>query len=143
MNLLEYPYEKRSKGYSIKIISMNRNFNLFSIKSLTISIRAFVFEFHDVRLMMISLAHERQKKLNKRKWTIIPYQLKQGCLNIIIIINITFNQSLFKRKLTHIFTNEFIMSIPMKKEARVTQSKKYPKPGLKDDFGVTYLISQR
>ena len=92
-----------------------------------------------MRLMMISLAREHQKKLNKRKWTIIPYQLKQACFNI----NITFNQSLFKRKLIHIFTNEFIMSIPMKKEARVTQSKRYPKPGLKDDFGVTYLISQR
>ena len=93
--------------------------------------------------MMISLAHEHQKKRNKRKGTIIPHQLKQGCLNIIIIINITFNQSLFKRKLTH---NKFIckyVCIPMKKEARVTQSKKYPKPGLKDDFGVTYLISQR
>ena len=138
---------------TMKGISMKRNSNLFSIKSLPLyrnpvlafcSILQYGSEhsysnFHDVKLMMISLVHERQKKWDKRKGTIIPHQLKQGSLNI----NITFSQSLFKRKLTHIFMNEFIMSIPMKKEARVTQSKRYPKPGLKDDFGVTYPVSWR
>ena len=132
---------------------MKRTSNLFSIISLPLYENP-VLDFcsilqhgsehsysnlHDVRLMIISLVHECQKKWKKRKGTIIPHQLKQGCLNI----SITFNQSLFKRKLTHIFMNEFIMSIPMKKEARVTESKRYPETGLNDDFGVTYPISWR
>ena len=39
--------------------------------------------------------------------------------------------------------NEFIMSIDMKKEARVTQSKRYPRPDDKVAFGVTYSIGWR
>ena len=53
---------------------------------------------------------------------------------------ISFNQSIFKRKLTHVFTDKFVMSIPMTKEARVTQSKRYPRPNNEDAFGITYPI---
>ena len=59
-----------------------------------------------------------------------------------LTISISFNQSIFKRKLTHVFTNEFVMRLSMKKEARVTQSKRFPRPCIDDvdAFGVTFPI---
>ena len=60
--------------------------------------------------MMNVLAH-RRKKVGK-----------DMILNNQLNVSILFNQSIFKRKLSYVFTNEFVMSNDTKKEARVTQS---------------------
>ena len=69
---------------------------------------------------MRRLAYGRRK--NKRKEDLSSKE--QGQLTI----SISFDQSIFKRKLTHVVTNEFVMSLSMKKEARVMQSKRFPIP---------------
>ena len=58
-------------------------------------------------------------------------------------VSITFSQNVFKRKLSHVFTDEFIMSQPIKKQVRVTQSKRFPKSDKNVPFGVTFLIGWR
>ena len=58
-------------------------------------------------------------------------------------VSITFSQNVFKRKLSHVFTEEFIMSQPIKKQVRVTQSKRFPKSDKNVPFGVTFLIGWR
>ena len=55
-------------------------------------------------------------------------------------VNISFNQNVFEEKLTHVFTSEFIMSISIVKEAKITQSKRYPRPNMEDAFAVTHPI---
>ena len=75
---------------------------------------------------------------------VLAHRRKKGgkdmILNNQLNVSILFNQSIFKRKLSHVFTNEFVMSIDMKKETRVTQSKLYPRPDDEVAFGVTYPI---
>ena len=83
--------------------------------------------------MMRRLAYGRRK--NERKDLLSK---EQGQLTI----SISFNQSIFKRKLTHVFMNEFVMSLSMKKEARVTQSKRFPIDDVAA-FGVTFPIEWR
>ena len=58
-------------------------------------------------------------------------------------VSITFNQNVFKRKLSHMFTNEFVMSQPIQKQVRVTQCKRFPKPDKDVPFGVTFSIGWR
>ena len=58
----------------------------------------------------------------------------------VMTISITFSQNVFKRKLSHVFTDEFIMSQPIKKQVRVMQSKRFPKPNKNISFGVTFPI---
>ena len=50
--------------------------------------------------------------------------LRDGCgrhLSCGMSVSIMFNQNVFKRKLSHVFTNEFIKSQPIQKQVRVTQ----------------------
>ena len=61
----------------------------------------------------------------------------------VMTISITFSQNVFKRKLSHVFTDEFVMSQPIKKQVRVTQSKRFPKPNKNVSFGVTFPIGWR
>ena len=56
---------------------------------------------------------------------------------------ITFNQTIFKRELSNVFTDRFIVSQPIKKQVRVTQSKQFPKPDKEIPFGVTFPIGWR
>ena len=63
--------------------------------------------------MMRILEHHR-KRANK---LLMQQQLS---------VSIRFNQNVFKRTLTQVFTNEFVMSIPVVKDAHVTQSKHFP-----------------
>ena len=51
-------------------------------------------------------------------------------------ISIRFNQNIFKRKLTRVFTNEFVMSVPVVKDACIMQSKHFPDPLL---MGLIFL----
>ena len=133
-------WDKTMKG-----ISMKGNMDLLSIKSLPLY-RNPVIDFccilqygsnelyrnlNEVHSMMHILAHHRStdngRLLNKQ----------------ILNVAISFNQSVFKRKLAHVFIDEFIMSIPMMKEARLTQLKRYPRPDNEDAFGITYPIGWR
>ena len=130
-------WDKTMKGISIK-----GNVDLLSTKSIPLyrnpvidlcSILQFgsensYSELAKVHAMMYVLACNRSKKTGKKT------RLKQ--LNV----NILFNQNVFKRKLTHMFMNEFIMSISMVKEAKIAKSKRYPKPNTKNAFGVTHPI---
>ena len=43
-------------------------------------------------------------------------------------ISISFNQNIFKGKLTHVLTNEFMINLSAVKKVRVTQSKRFPRP---------------
>ena len=61
-------------------------------------------------------------------------------------VSISFNQNVFKRKLTHVLTKEFVISVSMMKTAQVAQSKCYPRPCSNDGedvFGLTYPIGWR
>ena len=51
-------------------------------------------------------------------------------------ISIRFNQNVFKRKLTHVFSNEFVMSVPVVNDARIMQSKRFLDPLL---MGLIFL----
>ena len=73
---------------------------------------------NEVRSMMRVLAHHRK---NNGSSSIQQQQQQQP-----MSISIRFNQNIFKRKLTHVFTNEFVMSVLVVKDARVTQSKRFP-----------------
>ena len=46
----------------------------------------------------------------------------------VMSISITFSQNVFKRKLSHVFMGESVMSQPIKKQVRATQFKRFPKP---------------
>ena len=74
--------------------------------------------------MMYVLVNNRNKRKNKNVRMSSSKQLN---------INISFNQNIFKQKLTHVFTSEFIMSISMVKEAEITQSKRYPRSNTDDE----------
>ena len=78
--------------------------------------------------MMRILAHHQSKDGGRL--------LNKQILNVAI----SFNQSIFKHKLTHVFTNEFIMSIPITKKARLTQSKRYPRPDNEDAKGTKSIL---
>ena len=54
-------------------------------------------------------------------------------------ISIRFNQNVFKCKLTYVFTNEFVMSVPVVKDACIMQSKRFPDPLL---MGLIFLGSR-
>ena len=58
-------------------------------------------------------------------------------------VSITFNQNVFKGKLSHVFTNEIIMSQPIQKQVRVTQCKRFPKPNKDVPFGEMFPIGWR
>ena len=92
---------------------------------------------NDLRSVMHRLAYRRRR--NERKED--SSSKEEGQLTILI----SFNQSIFKRKLTHVFMNEFVMSLSMKKETRVTQSKRFPRPCIDDvdALGVTFFIGWR
>ena len=54
-------------------------------------------------------------------------------------ISIYFNQNAFKHKISHIFTDEYMMSVGVVKNVRVTQSKHYPRPFVEEDCsGLTH-----
>ena len=80
---------------------------------------------------MHRLAYGRRKNGRKE-----DSSSKEGQLTI----SLSFNQSIFKWKLTHVFMTEFVMSLSMKKEARVMQSKTFLRPCIDDvdAFGVTF-----
>ena len=123
----------------MKGISMKSNVDLLLIKSIPLhrnpvidfcSILQYASEksyqeLSEICAMMYVLANNRNKRKNKN-----VRMSKQ--LNV----NISFNQNVFKRKLTHIFMSEFIMSISILKEAKITQSKRYPRPDTEDAFAV-------
>ena len=103
----------------MKGISMKGNSNLFSTKSLPLyrnpildfcSILQYGSEdlfctLSDMRSIMIRLANNQKGVVGKRS------KSKDH-----LTICVTFDQSLFKRKLSHVLTDEFIMSIPIKKK---------------------------
>ena len=57
-------------------------------------------------------------------------------------ISIRFNQNVFKRKISHIFTDEYVMSVGVVKDVHVTQSKRYLHPFVEEDcFGQLFCFS--
>ena len=72
---------------------------------------------NEVHSMMRVLAHHRKNNGSSS----IQQQQQQP-----MSISIRFNLNIFKCKLTHVFTNEFMMSVPIVKDARVMQSKCFP-----------------
>ena len=56
-----------------------------------------------------------------------------------VSISIMFNQQTFKRNLSHLFTDKLITTISTTKKARVTQSKRFPRPSVYDAVGRTTL----
>ena len=59
-------------------------------------------------------------------------------------ISIHFNQNVFKCKISHIFTDEYVMSVGLVKDVCVTQSKHYPRLFVEEDcFGLTHPIGWR
>ena len=85
---------------------------------------------NEVRSIMRILEHRRKNDNNK-----LPIQQQ-------LSVSIRFNQNVFKCKLTQVFTNEFVMSIPVVKDARVTQSKRFPQPFVSgvDFLGPNWLV---
>ena len=57
-----------------------------------------------------------------------------------ISVPITLSQSIFKRELAKVFTDNFILSKNMKKRIHVTQCKRFPKPDRSIPLGITYPI---
>ena len=84
-------------------------------------------DLDEVRVKMIEL-HKARRHLGQKSS---------------LTVNITFNKSLFKRRLSQVFTNQFVMSMPIKKQAHVTQSKQFPRPDINGEFGVTFPIGWR
>ena len=132
-------WDKTMKG-----ISMKGNRDLFTHQSLS-KYRNPVIDYccilqhgskhryrnlNKVHSMMQILEHRRKNDNNK-----LPIQQQ-------LSVSIRFNQNVFKRKLTQVFTNEFVMSIPVVKDACFMQSKLFPRPFVNgvDFFGLTYPI---
>ena len=57
-----------------------------------------------------------------------------------ISVVITLDQTIFKCDLIHLFMDKFIVSQSMKKRVRVTQCKRFPKPGKEIPLGIMYPI---
>ena len=131
---------------TMKGISMKGNFGMFSSDKLPMyrnpvidfcsvlqygSANAFS-SIDDIRVKMLDLKKARCQKSKEA--------VKQSGA---MTVSITFSQNVFKRKLSHVFMDEFIMSQPIKKQVRVMQSKRFPKPDKNVPFGVTFLIGWR
>ena len=57
-----------------------------------------------------------------------------------IFVVITFDQTIFKRELMHVFTDRFVMNQSIKKRVCVTQCKTFTKPDKNILLGITCPI---
>ena len=131
---------------TMKGISMNGNVGMFLLDKLPMY-RNPVIDFYSVLQYGSSNAFSsiddfRAKMLDLKKARCRKYKeaIKQSGA---MTVSITFSQNVFKRKLSHVFMDKFIMSQPIKKQVRVTQSKRFPKPDKNVPFSVTFPIGWR